>query len=120
MSTTLPSSAAREAVRPAWRPSVLRLGLGRILLEIKLFNRDVLSLVLVLFFPILMMSLFGTVFGDEPVFGAGAARAGATVNRSAQNTKGRMRNGSAGRDGHSCNAGPRPTLASLPHTAAPE
>ena len=30
-----------------------------------------LSLVLVLFFPILMMSLFGTVFGDEPVFGAG-------------------------------------------------
>jgi ABC-2 type transport system permease protein len=40
-------------------------------LEIKLFNRDVLSLVLVLFFPILMMSLFGTVFGDEPVFGAG-------------------------------------------------
>ncbi|WP_066293342.1 ABC transporter permease [Arthrobacter sp. B6] len=70
MSPALPASAAAETGRPAWRPSVLRLGLGRILLEIKLFNRDVLSLGLVLFFPILMMSLFGTVFGDEPVFGA--------------------------------------------------
>ncbi|WP_432244888.1 ABC transporter permease [Arthrobacter sp. G.S.26] len=59
-----------------WKPSVLRLGLHRAALEIKLFNRDVLSLVLVLFFPILMLSLFGTVFGDEPVFGAGPSGQG--------------------------------------------
>lgn len=69
MTTTAPASLPSKD-RPAWRPSVLGLGLGRILLEIKLFNRDVLSLVLVLFFPILMMSLFGTVFGDKPTFGA--------------------------------------------------
>ncbi|MFF1250960.1 ABC transporter permease [Pseudarthrobacter sp. NPDC058329] len=64
-------TATATAVAPAWKPSVLGLGLRRTVLEIKLFNRDVLSLVLVLFFPILMLSLFGSVFGDEPAFGAG-------------------------------------------------
>ncbi|UZX04173.1 ABC transporter permease [Arthrobacter sp. CDRTa11] len=68
MSITLPAPN-QPAAGSAWKPSALRLGLGRVLLEVKLFNRDVLSLVLVLFFPILMMSLFGTVFGDEPNFG---------------------------------------------------
>lgn len=67
--STVPATAT--AVAPAWKPSVLGLGLRRAVLEIKLFNRDVLSLVLVLFFPILMLSLFGSVFGDEPAFGAG-------------------------------------------------
>ena len=70
MSTTLPASCC--APQPAVPPGVLQSCasvLAGYLLEIKLFNRDVLSLVLVLFFPILMMSLFGTVFGDEPVFG---------------------------------------------------
>lgn len=62
--------AGAPATGRAWRPSPVRLGLKRAALEIKLFNRDVLSLVLVLFFPILMLALFGTVFGDEPSFGA--------------------------------------------------
>ena len=70
MSTTVPASMSPANATPVWKPSAVRLGLGRVLLEVKLFNRDVLSLVLVLFFPILMMSLFGTVFGDEPAFGA--------------------------------------------------
>lgn len=67
--STVPATPAQAI--PAWKPSVLGLGLRRAALEIRLFNRDVLSLVLVLFFPILMLSLFGTVFGDEPTFGAG-------------------------------------------------
>lgn len=62
-----------EVLAPTWKPSALRLGLHRAALEIKLFNRDVLSLLLVLFFPILMLSLFGTVFGSEPTFGADPA-----------------------------------------------
>lgn len=66
--TALPATESPAARQ--WRPSVLGLGLHRAALEIKLFNRDVLSLVLVLFFPILMVSLFGTVFGDEPTIGA--------------------------------------------------
>lgn len=68
--TALPASRVPAAARQ-WQPSTLRLGLHRAALEIKLFNRDVLSLVLVLFFPILMLSLFGTVFGDEATIGAG-------------------------------------------------
>jgi ABC-2 type transport system permease protein len=70
MSTLMPTTRPTET---AWKPSTLRLGLKRTALEIKLFNRDVLSLVLVLFFPILMLALFGTVFGDEPTFGADPA-----------------------------------------------
>lgn len=72
--STVPAPPAQAI--PAWKPSVLGLGLRRTALEIKLFNRDVLSLVLVLFFPILMLSLFGTVFGDEPAFGAGPSGEG--------------------------------------------
>ncbi len=70
------SSATKTQAARHWRPSALGLGLHRAALEIKLFNRDVLSLVLVLFFPILMLSLFGTVFGDEASIGAGPDGAG--------------------------------------------
>ena len=46
---------------------------GRVMLEIKLLNRDgATPSSWCSFFPILMMSLFGTVFGDEPSFGADA------------------------------------------------
>lgn len=35
MNTAVPASVSPTTGRPAWRPSVLRLGLGRVLLEIK-------------------------------------------------------------------------------------
>ncbi|WP_026553562.1 ABC transporter permease [Arthrobacter sp. H20] len=61
-----PAGPARNA---AWRPNTLALGGRRAITEIKAFNRDGLALTLILFFPVVMMALFGTVFGDDPTFG---------------------------------------------------
>lgn len=59
----------RPAGQTSWRPSTLALGARRAVTEIKAFNRDGLSLTLIMFFPVVMMGLFGTVFGDQPTFG---------------------------------------------------
>ncbi|WP_026818966.1 ABC transporter permease [Arthrobacter castelli] len=60
---------ARDPDKP-WRPNTFVLGCRRTVVEIVLFNRDVASLFFILLFPILIMGLFSTVFGDEPTFGA--------------------------------------------------
>ncbi|WP_028279635.1 ABC transporter permease [Arthrobacter sp. H5] len=64
MSTTVASG--RET---GWKPGTLRLGARRVITEVRAFNRDGLSLGLILFFPVAMMALFSTVFGSEPTFG---------------------------------------------------
>jgi ABC-2 type transport system permease protein len=67
---------APPATAQHWRPNTLALGLNRTVVDIRIFNRDPLSLVLTLFFPVIMMGLFGSVFGTEPSFGAGPGGAG--------------------------------------------
>lgn len=52
-----------------WRPNTLLLGWRRTLLEARMFSRDPSSLVFTLFFPLIMMGLFSTVFGDEATMG---------------------------------------------------
>lgn len=70
-------STLHESSRPtptasastAWTPNVLALGWKRSVLEAKMFTRDPMSLVFTLFFPLIMMGLFSTVFGNEPSLG---------------------------------------------------
>ncbi|MBG6189242.1 ABC-2 type transport system permease protein [Arthrobacter sp. CAN_A212] len=69
MTTIETGRQAGPAQNAAWRPSILALGARRAVTEIKAFNRDGLSLILILFFPIVMMALFGTVFGSDPAVG---------------------------------------------------
>ncbi len=69
MTTIEAGRQAGPAQNAAWRPSTLALGARRAVTEIKAFNRDGLSLILILFFPIVMMALFGTVFGSDPSVG---------------------------------------------------
>lgn len=63
------NAGVRPRTPPDWRPGTLALGARRTATEIKAFNRDGLSLGLILFFPVIMMGLFDTVFGSEPAFG---------------------------------------------------
>ncbi|MCM1013155.1 Inner membrane transport permease yadH [Brevibacterium casei] len=51
---------------PQWRPSVVALGWQRTKIEIAILSQDYLSLFLVLFFPALLMLLFGMIFDDMP------------------------------------------------------
>lgn len=53
-------------ISPQWRPSVTALGWQRTKIEIAILSQDYLSLFLVLFFPALLMLLFGMIFDDMP------------------------------------------------------
>ncbi|MHA7272327.1 ABC transporter permease [Arthrobacter sp. TMT4-20] len=74
MTTLNAGQQTGAAHNAAWRPSTLALGGRRAVTEIKAFNRDGLSLILILFFPIVMMALFGTVFGNDPSVGPPEAK----------------------------------------------
>ena len=53
--------------RPGWRPSLLRTSLARTGLELRLFFRERDAVVFVFAYPVVMLAIFGAVFGDEEV-----------------------------------------------------
>lgn len=63
-----PRTGRPGAVRP-WRPNALLLGWKRTLLEVRMFWRDPGALIFTLLFPLIMMGLFSTVFGDDATMG---------------------------------------------------
>ncbi|WP_299167037.1 ABC transporter permease [uncultured Arthrobacter sp.] len=69
--TTAPAltGPAARGPRRSWKPNTLALGWRRTLLEARMFSRDPSSLVFTLFFPLIMMGLFSSVFGNEPSMG---------------------------------------------------
>lgn len=68
--TAVSAPIGQSASHPhLWRPNTLVLGWRRALLETRMFSRDPSSLVFTLFFPLIMMGLFSTVFGDEASMG---------------------------------------------------
>lgn len=66
---TAPTGTATKGPRRPWQPNTLVLGWRRTLLEARMFWRDPSSLVFTLFFPLIMMALFSSVFGNEPSMG---------------------------------------------------
>ncbi|NJC23191.1 ABC-2 type transport system permease protein [Arthrobacter pigmenti] len=66
--STLQDARGPSASTP-WKPNALVLGWRRTLLETRMFSRDPMSLVFTLFFPLIMMGLFSTVFGSEASMG---------------------------------------------------
>ncbi|WP_082565820.1 ABC transporter permease [Arthrobacter sp. Soil782] len=67
-SATAPTGLSTSLSR-LWRPNTLALGWRRTILEARMFSRDPSALVFTLFFPLIMMGLFSTVFGDEASIG---------------------------------------------------
>lgn len=56
----------RSTVGSDWRPPVFALGWQRTKIDLAVLFQDWLSMILVLFFPALLMLLFGAIFADMP------------------------------------------------------
>ncbi|MGY1711439.1 ABC transporter permease [Geodermatophilus sp. SYSU D00758] len=63
---TAPTLPRPAATRPA-PPSAAAVGLARIGLELRLFTRDAGQVVFSFAYPVIMMVIFGSVFGDDEV-----------------------------------------------------
>jgi ABC-2 type transport system permease protein len=62
MSTTFDTSSAAGSTRP---PSVLSLGVARSRIEVKQFFRERDSFIFTFAFPVILLFIFGSVFGDD-------------------------------------------------------